>query len=205
MISCDPNPEPQQSTFAQLVAGHETEYPVLVRALQESCPAGSYKVEWTVDHSGICETWSNYTQIVRYPYDRAFEEGSDRVGEPDEPSETQKHKLLTAVEQTLIHGVPSYITGRRTCGGYRYYLGGDLHATDAVVLRPLREPFLGVTTHDLVDAEGKIRDPWDDVPDLQWRKRDWPIIEWLAEFSLQVIPAGHPRPGGYDRGRLVAA
>ena len=164
MIAPHPN-RPKESTFAELIAGREAKYPTLARAQANSRPANRERIEWTVDVNSTLrsDVWHNYTQIIRWAYSA------------DEDKERATDEFLTAVEKVLVHGVPSSIVNPHpftTCGGYRHYLGRELNDNDVITLRPLREPrFMRL------DRYG--------VP------LDTPVYEWLAEFSLQVVPQ-HP-------------
>jgi len=92
-----------------------------------------------------------------------------RVPYQSEDHEKFKTEFLAAIEKILIYGIPSIQTEPftlRTCGGFLHYLGRELEDGDVIRLRPLRNVRYYLN-------EGLNGD----------------ITEWLAEFSLQVVPA----------------
>lgn len=163
------DPPAEKHTFAELVSGREDEFPVLVRALRETEPARSFKIEWLQDdvRRSRVVVKSNYTQIVRK---RHF------LG--DDMKEGALTEFLTAVEDILVNGKPSYTYAlggypRSDCGGYRHYLRRKhLRDTDTLKLCVLRAPRWRTWSHKLGE-------------DGEWIPVD-PVGEWLAEFSLLV-------------------
>jgi hypothetical protein len=171
-----PAPRKLNFTFAGLVQGREVEFPTLARAARNTQPAHDVVIEWLVDGPNGPERWRNFTQIVRWPYKGATEQGARSRGS-DENSHKAVVAFLRCVDETLRDGRPHRETTGMPiawCGGYRHYLGRELTDSDILVLRPLREPFLW--THDW-----KFRD-------REWVELYTPEYEWLAEFSLEVIP-----------------
>jgi hypothetical protein len=150
-------------SFADLVLGREEEFPTLALAAKGSKRAVREKIEW-LGHYGKLET--NYTQIVRFPYDgRPVEQGSIRHGQGSVEDEIVT-SFLGAVESILNYGKPlaPYYDPNppifSKCGGVFHYLRRDLVIGDHVKLRPLREPF--------------------------WMFWEPERKELLAEFSLEV-------------------
>ena len=171
----------EEFTFARLVEGRESEFPTLAAAVQSVVPATSTRIEWLADGPTGAETWFNYTQIFRFPYSGPVEQGSAGRGGYATLGEAHGEgltKFLAAIEQTLVHGVPSYDTSGglpiATSGGTRHYLGRDLAVGDHITLRPLQEPFLW--THEWGNVQG------------EWVALDNPTYEWLCETSLEVSP-----------------
>lgn len=182
-------PTREDFTFAELLVGHEDDYPTLARAVRGTSPAHDVRIEWLVDALGGHYIWHNYQQIFRFPYRGPVQQGSDSEGGHDSAQEARK-AFLAAVEQTLEHGVPSDERARlrmpiTSCGGYRHFLGRDLNKNDRLVLRPLREPFLW--THEWGMVQG------------EWTALDTPKYEWLAETSLMVVPGAAWRRQAADQ------
>lgn len=168
-------------TFEILASGHESEFPTIARAMQDARPASNIRVEWIVDTlkpnldtyapSLTREIWHNYQQIFRATTKSRPDLSVDAA------AHDAAHKLLTSLENALIFGVPYRDVNAlpfSTLGGYRHFLGRPLNDNDIIQLRPLREPFFRIVEIDY-SAGGEVY-------------LDYPIAEWIAETTLQVIP-----------------
>lgn len=156
--------ERQTHTFAELLAGREAEFPTLARAATHTVPAHDVVIYWMTDANA--ESLTNFQQIFRTNCKTSPDKDATQA------TAEALTELLTKINLTLRHGDPGRQDFRMWCGGYRHYLGRDLTDDDKLILRPLSEPFLRVIEQDEFDVY-----------------LDYPIYEWIAETSLQVVPA----------------
>ncbi len=173
---------PATTTFdvdwVTLLQGRRDEYPTLARASLDTRRANNPRIEWLVDtltdgktdeprHSvGI---WHNYCQIFR----------TKKKTSPDlsqqEARRESADEMLRMIEKCLVDGIPyREFSGPHPItwlGGCKHYLGRPLNDNDILRLRPLRNPFTRLLDRDEVGI------PY-----------DHPIVEWICEISLEVIP-----------------
>lgn len=163
------NPRRIENHFlADLVAGRESDFPVLARAVGHVRPASNPKIEWLIGlpseppESGsgtypVTAEW-NYTEIFRT-------RNADKAEGLTE--------LLAKIEFAFRRGTRDCSSYIRTCGGHFEILGRDLLDEDLLSLRILRD--------------ARLCQPWrNPSEDSTWDASD--DYEWLAEVSLQVVP-----------------
>ncbi len=148
--------------LANLVAGHEARYPMIVRALQNVEPALNPRIEWAIEIApdrDDTETDWNYCEIIQTPFDA----GSSW------DSAIQEH--LEAIERAFTDGERSAFShpgeyNARKCAGALTLLGRMPEATDEVKYRPLRDTQLCLNVQ-------KPGDPGRNA--------------WVTEASVQVV------------------
>lgn len=164
--------------------------PLLELARKNASPAYGPKIEWQAPAPNafmvgaprfVPKLLTNYTQILRQPFQRKWLEDEHRRETFVEAEKKAGEKILDDAERTLWYGKPNMTTGTfvlTTCGGVLHYLGRRVYENDVVRLREL-------TPLRLYTSRGE-RD--------QFIEKELHTHEWIWEFSLEVIR------GRYERG-----